>query len=286
MRTPIDFGPGSKLGRFKIEKQLRSCSHTDVFLARDEGGAEVELEVTRTKVTPDFAAQTGISAIPPLEPHPNVVRVLGTGFDEKTRAGWCAFDPSSGPTLPEVVRASGTLEVRRALSIVWQTLAGLDALQRAGHVLAPTPKDVLVSPDGANDRVRLRLVDEEWAASYPGFTAQQVNPNPPAHHYVPPEILNRGALTPATSVYAAGGLLYLCVTGQAPFVGRDSDSVLEAVCREKPRAPSSLRPGITPEVESAILEALEKDPAKRPPDPRAFAARLRTAGGTDSWRKA
>jgi serine/threonine-protein kinase len=285
VRTPIDFGPGSKVGRFKIEKQLRSYSHTDVFLAREEDGSEVELEVTRTKVTPDFADQTGIAAIPSLEPHPNVVRVIATGWDEKTRAGWGAFDLSPGVTLPEVVRSSGTLEVRRALSIVWQTLAGLDALQRAGHVLAPSPKDVLVAPDGANDRVRLRLLDEEWAASYPGFTAQVVNPAPPAHHYVPPEVLNHGKLTPATSVYAAGGLLYLCVTGQAPFVGRDSDSVLEAVCREKPRAPSSLRPGVTPEVESAILEALEKDPALRPPDPRAFAARLRTVGGTDTWRK-
>ncbi len=68
---------------------------------------------------------------------------------------------------------------------------------------------------------------------------------------------------PAADTYALGAILYKLLTGRPPF---EADTWVEAVYRvlgEEPAAPSSLRPGLSRDLEAIYLKCLEKQPDRR-----------------------
>jgi eukaryotic-like serine/threonine-protein kinase len=87
-------------------------------------------------------------------------------------------------------------------------------------------------------------------------------------------------LTPAADVYSLGAILYELFTGRVPFEGT-APEVLQKLGDELavPRAPRELVPGLDRYLETVVLNALEKNPARRYQSARAFAADLRRALG-------
>lgn len=98
--------------------------------------------------------------------------------------------------------------------------------------------------------------------------------------YVAPEQAFRSsrALTPAADVYSLGAILYELFTGRVPFDGTEPE-VMQQLGDELvvPRAPRELVPGLDRYLETVVLNALEKNPARRYQSARAFAADLRRA---------
>jgi serine/threonine-protein kinase len=70
-------------------------------------------------------------------------------------------------------------------------------------------------------------------------------------------------LTVGADVYALGGILYYCLTGQAPFSGKSFVDVLNQVIMSPPPAPRTINASADPELEAVCLKCLEKDPADR-----------------------
>jgi eukaryotic-like serine/threonine-protein kinase len=101
--------------------------------------------------------------------------------------------------------------------------------------------------------------------------------------YVAPEQAFRTSsssrpLTPAADVYSLGAILYELFTRRVPFEGT-APEVLQKLGDELavPRAPRELVPGLDRHLETVVLNALEKNPARRYQSARAFAADLRRA---------
>lgn len=88
-------------------------------------------------------------------------------------------------------------------------------------------------------------------------------------------------VSPATDVYALGILLYCLLTDAFPYnVTGNRDDVLKNIREAVPPAPSEKDPSITPELDKAVLKALEKDPARRQQNAAEFANSLNLTGKT------
>ncbi|MEO8183031.1 MAG: serine/threonine-protein kinase, partial [Deltaproteobacteria bacterium] len=82
--------------------------------------------------------------------------------------------------------------------------------------------------------------------------------------YLAPEALNGASnLTAGSDQYSLGVILYQCATGQLPFAGDTLLSLLNAISAGDFRAPSQLRPSLSPALERAILRAMNPNPAQR-----------------------
>jgi serine/threonine protein kinase len=81
--------------------------------------------------------------------------------------------------------------------------------------------------------------------------------------YAAPEQFMGGELSPATDIYGLGCVLYELLTRQPPFIRPTPEALVVAHAKERPTAPSLLRPGISRSVDRLILKALAKRPADR-----------------------
>jgi eukaryotic-like serine/threonine-protein kinase len=91
--------------------------------------------------------------------------------------------------------------------------------------------------------------------------------------YASPEQLKCKPLDGRSDVFALGVSLWEMLTMQKLFGGKtDYDTVTNVMTRPV-RPPSAVRPDVPPALDKIILQALERDPARRP-DARQFAARL------------
>src|SRR5258708_9070219 len=90
----------------------------------------------------------------------------------------------------------------------------------------------------------------------------------------PEQAAMRKALTVAADVYSLGVILYERLTGQPPFTGDNVLDVLRHVrVTEAPR-PSSIMPGLDLDLQTVVLNCLEKDPAKHHPAPSPLSKQL------------
>jgi serine/threonine protein kinase len=66
-----------------------------------------------------------------------------------------------------------------------------------------------------------------------------------------------------SDIYSLGVVLFEAVTGVAPFESKSQFDLMLAHVKSVPAPPSRINPSIPSEVDSIILKALEKEPAKR-----------------------
>ena len=94
-------------------------------------------------------------------------------------------------------------------------------------------------------------------------------------HYMSPEqAMGEREITARSDVYALGCVLYEMLTGDPPFTGSTAQAIVARVVTEHPRSLTSQRHTIPPQVEAAVLTALEKLPADRFGTAAEFAAAL------------
>ena len=77
--------------------------------------------------------------------------------------------------------------------------------------------------------------------------------------YMSPEQARGEEIDARSDVFSAGVVLYEMATGQLPFQGATVATIFEGLLTKQPAAPSTIRAGVSRELDHIILQALEKD---------------------------
>jgi len=204
--------------------------------------------------------------------HPSIVPVYDAGEAEDGLL-YIAMACIEGSDLKTLLAAEGKLPVRRALRIVGQIGAALDAAHARGLVHRDVkPANILVADD---DRAYLSDfgVAKQLASNGTTRTGSFVG----TIDYCAPEQIEGRDVDSRTDVYALACVLYECLAGAPPFSRPSEVAVLNAHLHAPPPKLTRAAPELPPALESVIEKALSKSPLDRYPTCGEFLAAARAA---------
>jgi formylglycine-generating enzyme required for sulfatase activity len=259
--------PGDRLGEFRIIRRLGAGGMGHVFLAEQESLHRlVALKVGRPERASSPEARARLlreaRAIAKLR-HPNIVRIHALGEADGVR--YLAMELVPGRGLDEVLRDAARQGGRLPTSSVLRWFAALaSALARAHEegVLHRDvkPSNILITPDGVPVLVDFGLARDASSEDLTLSVDFRGTPN----YASPEQIAGGGApLDGRTDVYSLGVTLYECLTGRMPFEGASAEQVFHQILTRDPVAPRRHNRGLSGELETVILAAMEKDRDRR-----------------------
>ena len=196
--------------------------------------------------------------------HPNIVTIYD--FDQDGDLLYLVREYVKGEEL-EVIINEQPLSPFLLLEVLAQICDGLGCAHRNGVVHRDIkPANVRVTRDGERVLAKVmefgiaRLQDSNMTAS--GIVMGNVS-------YMPHEYIQHGLSSPQGDLWAVGVMLYQCLTGQRPFGGDNTTTILFQIVSAEP-------PLLDPVTIQGILScALSKDPARRFKTAVEFAKSLR-----------
>jgi eukaryotic-like serine/threonine-protein kinase len=242
-------------GKYRTVRELGEGPAGRTWLAEGPGGGEVVVKVIRpaseaaaTAVEHDVSLISGIR-------HPALPTVLEWGHDAGEFFVVREFVPGADLKLE-----LGEQERFAPLSVVKYGSEASDALAQIhsrgllhGNVktanLIRTPED------------SIKLVGNSLGMGAPVAFAADAPPSDA--HYLAPEQLEGGTMSPATDVYAMGVVLYELLAGRVPFDGPTAASVADQQMHKAAVPIGEAAPDIPKGLESVVMRALEKAPEAR-----------------------
>jgi streptogramin lyase len=253
--------PGDQLGGYTVVELVASGGMGDVYRALDpELDRSVALKVIASPLARDdrfrrrFEREWRMMAA--LD-HPNVVAVYRAG--EEAGRLLMAMRFVDGESLDALLARRGPLAPKEAVAIVTEVAAGLDAAHAAGLVHRDVkPGNILLAGDG-------RVFVTDFGLTVPAqrpTTLTATGQFMGTVAYAAPEQIRGADLDARTDVYALGGVLHHCLTGQPPYAaGTELEAIAAHLSDTAPR-PSTLAP-IPVAFDEVIARAMAKNPADR-----------------------
>lgn len=166
-----------------------------------------------------------------------------------------------GASLKAVLARSGPMVPARAVAIITQVAAALDAAHAGGLTHRDVkPENLLLTPDEF-----VYLVDFGIAHSGGESGLTSAGSAIGSCAYMAPERFSGGPVGPPADVYSLACVLFECLTGQPPYSTGDLPSLMSAHLLSPPPRPSVTQPGLHSSFDAVILWGMTKDPAGRCP---------------------
>jgi serine/threonine-protein kinase len=271
----MQLAPGVIVGNhFRLESLLGSGGMGAVWKATDlELHRTVAIKVLHTDLRADpmltdrFQREARLLAS--LE-HPSIVPVYT----------WLQVDDGNGRVFPcivmaylkgeplsEILRKNGPMKVEQAVPLMRSLLDALSVAHAAGVVHRDLkPQNVLIENRGGRAFVRLLDFGIAKSLSAPSGTAQtQAGMLLGTPEYMSPEqISNPTEVDARTDLWSGAVVFYEMITGRLPFPGATPVEAISRVLTTAPPPPTTIRPSLSPMVDSFFARALSRDLAVRP----------------------
>ena len=267
---------GDRIDHFLLEELVSRGGMASVFRATDtRTGTQVAIKVPHPEAECDpvlFDRFRREAEIGRRLHHPGIVKVLP---DEKRSRVYMALEWVEGRLLRTLLDEEGTLPPARALAIAAAVCDALHYMHGQGVLHRDLkPENIMFCRDGS-----IRIIDFGIAAlagarrlTFGTFSRRMGTAD-----YAAPEQVKGKRGDARTDVYQLGIVLYEMLTGQTPFTGVNDLVVLNSRLVNDPVPPREANPQLCAGLEAVLLCALERDPSRRYPSARHFAAALSTS---------
>lgn len=213
--------------------------------------------------------------------HQNIVAVYDAVEDNGRQAVVMEF--IDGKSLRTLLDERRTLTPKLTVHIGSGICAALDAAHAKGIIHRDVkPGNVLVTKDG-----RVMLTDFGIAKALgTGDDLTSENIMMGTAKYLSPEQVKGDELDLRADLYSLGLVLYECLAGKVPFVGKNDTETALARLQRDPTDLGTLRPDVSPKLAAAIHRMLERSPSRRYSSGAEARAALRSAqAGDDSGER-
>ncbi|MCC0096634.1 serine/threonine protein kinase [Streptomyces flavotricini] len=272
---PLEAGEPRTIGAYRLLGRLGSGGMGRVYLGRSAGGRTVAVKI----VHPHFASDEEFRAR--FRREVEAARRVGGEWtapvldaDPEAAVPWVATGYVAGPSLGGAVAAHGPLPHASVRAVGEGLARALAVVHGLGLVHRDVkPSNVMLTLDGP------RLIDFGIARATDGtasLTSTGVSVGSPGY-MSPEQILGKG-ITGAADVFSLGAVLAFAATGQPPFTGDNSATLLYKVVHEPP----DLEAVPAGPLRELIAACLAKAPADRPA-PAAIAGALAGALSAPGW---
>lgn len=217
--------------------------------------------------------------------HPNAIQVTDFGVSTQGVV-YLVMELVQGETLRDLLRREKVLDPERAIAIMRQVCAAVDAAHQGGVIHRDLkPDNIIVQDAGQTSTLQgvsevVKVLDFGIAKlrerETPGES--QTLPDSPSRfeqtlteagmligtpQYMSPEQCRAKKLDNKSDIYSLGVILYEMLTGKLPFTGETPIEVVLKHIKEAPPPLRSINPDVPWPVEEVVMKALEKDPELR-----------------------
>jgi len=257
--------PGRVLARrYTIAEQLGVGGSGVVYRAFDRELGEV---IAVKMVRPDVLAMDA-HALERLKSeirlarrisHRNVVRTHDLG--EADGLYFITMEYVTGTSLRDLIDRNAPLPVPAVIAIAKQLCRALEVAHEQGVIHRDIkPQNLMVQPDGTLKVMDFGVARLAHRASQ--LTSAGMVVGTPA--YMSPEQLLDDPVDARADIYAAGVVLYECLTGQRPVEATSATALIGKLLSATPRPPHEVNSAVPLAVSNVIMRALEKEAAARP----------------------
>jgi eukaryotic-like serine/threonine-protein kinase len=188
--------------------------------------------------------------------HPNVVCIYDLGdFNGHL---FIAMEFIQGVDLEKLLEMGEPIALQARLDIIIDVLTGLTFAHKRGIIHRDIkPANIRVTEDG-----RAKIMDFGVAhLSSSSMTSTGSFLGTPS--YMAPEQITEGKTSPATDIFAVGGVLYQLLTTMRPFEAPTLQNLFFRIITETPKPVSELVPGLPLALDRIVAKAMAKEPSER-----------------------
>ena len=283
-------------GRYRIEKVLGKGGMGVVYCATH---VHIDSQFAVKVLNPDLVANQ--SAIERFRreakaagriQHPNAIQVTDFGVTPE-RVVYLVMEIAHGDSLRQLLNEAGAFDYRRAVEIMLQVCAAIEAAHQSGVIHRDLkPDNIVIWRVGASERVKVldfgiaklrerrRATDTDAPfelAPHEQGTLTEAGTLIGTPHYMSPEQCRAKELGPPSDIYSLGLILYEMLSGELPFNDENPIEVVFKQLKEAPRPLREISPTVPAPIERVVMRALEKDPARRQGSAADFARELQEA---------
>ena len=265
----VDLQPGTEVASYRIVRILGRGGMSVVYLAEHDWlQRKVALKVLAPQLADDerfrerFVRESRLAAS--LD-HPNVIPIYEAGATGGDL--FIAMRFVEGSDLRTLLHEEGALEPARAIGILRQVAAALDAAHELGLVHRDVkPANVLLARARSSEPVEhvyladFGLTKRSASDSAVTGTGQFVG----TFDYAAPEQFKGETPDARTDVYSLGCVLFECLTGRPPFRSENEAGLMYAHLQQPPPPVTSERPDLPHEIDRVVGRAMAKSPDDRP----------------------
>lgn len=256
------------LGRFFLEKRLGEGGYGQVYLGTQLSvNRACAVKILSRNEDPKFLRRFEAEARATSKlTHPNTIIIYDFGHDKEI--AFIAMEFLDGQSLIEKLGETPTLSVAETLHIAHQIGRSLDDAHENGLIHRDIkPHNIMVVNRG-NDPLFVKVIDfglvkairgdEPLKATLTRLTSTGAVVGTPA--YMSPEQVGGAELDGRTDQYSLAVLIYRCLVGRPPFIGKNPVDLAAKHLLDKPLPMKIYNPGlkVSDDFEAVVQKGLSK----------------------------